>query len=104
MFAGMNFFMHESTPVLTMIAHVLFEDELSPRLTFKQSISGWIPVFIYGIFYVSLAVFTHVWPNFYGFNAGGMWYIAYPVMMLAGFGLGCGLWALQNKMRKAFTK
>ena len=82
---------HSSTPALAILSSVLLMASMTPRLTFKQSVCGWIPVFIFSIFYVSLAVFTHIWPDFYGFNAGGMWFISYPVMMLAGFGLSCGL-------------
>ena len=82
---------HSSTPALAILSSVLLMASMTPRLTFKQSVCGWIPVFIFSIFYVSLAVFTHIWPDFYGFNAGGMWFISYPVMMLAGFDLSCGL-------------
>ena len=100
MFVGNNFFMHGSTPVLAMVSSIILLARITPRLTFKQSLAGWIPVVIYGAVYISCVVFTQFWPDFYGFNRGGMWFISYPVMMLAGFGLSCGLWALQNKVRK----
>lgn len=60
MFAGINFFMCGSTPVLAMLCSAFLIATMTPRLSFKQGISGFIPAFIYGILYVSLAVFTHV--------------------------------------------
>ena len=94
MFVGVNLWMHLVTPLLAMLSFCFLET--SPTLRFRCVFSGLIPTLVYGFVYMLLVVALHRWPDFYGFNMGGRWFISSVLMLLATFLLSLGLWALQR--------
>lgn len=85
MYAGLNFWYHLVNPVLAILSFVLWEAD-SP-LTKKAVLFGVLPTLLYGIVYVSMTVVLGPdrggWPDFYGFNMGGFWYISVSVILFA---------------------
>ena len=55
-----------------------------------------IPVVIYACVYLPMVVLLQGWPDFYGFNRGGMWYVSAPAMLAASYIIGLLLAALQR--------
>lgn len=90
MFVGNNFFMHGVTPILSMLSFSLFEH--GTPLTKKQALLGVLPTAVYATVYLVMVVLRGAenggWPDFYGFNRGGMWPISFGIMLLATAGLG----------------
>ena len=85
MYAGLNFWYHLVNPVLGILSFVLFEADC--RLRKKDVLFGVLPTLLYGIVYVSMTVALGPerggWPDFYGFNIGGFWYISVSVILSA---------------------
>ena len=94
MFVGPSFWLHGVNPVLAILVFVLADGNGLLRL--RDWPIGALPVAVYACFYVPLAVFTHVWPDFYGFNVGGLWYVSAPVMLAAANLISLGLYAAQR--------
>ncbi|MCQ2406147.1 MAG: hypothetical protein MJ067_02895, partial [Oscillospiraceae bacterium] len=94
MFAGHNLFMHLINPLMALGAFFLpcCGEKLSPL----KALWGLSPVAVYGSVYLYTVVIKEIWPDFYGFNMGGRWYISYPVMMLFTIALSLGLNRLRN--------
>ena len=92
-----NFFMHFLTPVLAIVSFSAFEKR---GMDFGTAMLGVLPVLFYGIWYLYKAVFDQreekKWDDFYGFNRGGKWKIAFAAMLVGAFLISLGLWALQN--------
>ncbi|MBR1747746.1 MAG: hypothetical protein IJ735_06015 [Clostridia bacterium] len=100
LFAGNNFFMHFSTPVIAILTFILFE---RTELKFVESLYGVIPTFLYSILYVLTVAVFKVWEDFYGFTFGGQVFIipiSLVVMYAATFGIAVGLRALQKLCMK----
>lgn len=94
--AGGDLFMHLLTPLLALLSFVLLERR---GMDFGTALLGMLPVALYGAWYLYKAVLApegKAWEDFYGFNKGGKWPVAFAAMMVGGFGVCVGLMALQN--------
>ena len=83
MFSRWNLWLHLLGPLLAIVSFVWLErDETFPEK--KHLILSMLPVIVYGIVYLVLAVVIGKdrggWPDFYGFNIGGKWYLSYAGM------------------------
>ena len=74
LFAGKAFVVHLSTPVLSILSFVLFEN--AKGFTFAESLWTMLPAVIYSVVYLIMVVFVKRWPDFYGFTFGGKMYMA----------------------------
>lgn len=79
-FSNDMFFLHFLTPVLTIGAYIFGEKEFVFKK--KENLFGMIPLFIYSIVYVTCAVITKVWSDFYGFTFGGHNWAVIPVLIV----------------------
>lgn len=82
MFEGTNVLMHAICPILAIVSFLFF-DGGSP-LSEKQSRPALLPVVVYGFGYLLMVVILTEtrggWPDFYGFNAGGLWPVSIIIM------------------------
>lgn len=93
---GSDFFMHLLTPLLALVSFCAYEKR---GLSFGTALFGVLPVLLYGILYLYKVVIVPEgkrWDDFYGFNKGGKWPIAFTAMILGAFLVCLGLMALQN--------
>ena len=81
MFAGVNLYLHLICPLLAIVCWS-FLDPLPP-LPRRASFWGVLPTAIYAAVYLTLVIVRPTWPDFYGFNIGGKWYLSMIVMLLA---------------------
>ena len=94
MFSRWNLWLHLAGPLLAILSFLWLErDGAFPEK--KHLILSLLPVIVYGAVYFIMAVVIGEgkgWPDFYGFNRGGTWYISYAAMTagtaLIGFVLG----------------
>ena len=94
MFAGNNLYMHLIGPVLCIISFCWLDK--GPRIQKSHIGSSVIPVIIYGLVYFVMVVVAKSWPDFYGFNRGGKWYISMAVMFAGTLLISIVLKALHN--------
>lgn len=109
MLSGDMLYMHLLCPLLSILSLVLCE---GCGLTRRSCLLSTLPVLLYGGFYLYKVIVLGPsyggWPDFYGFNIGGdpfkpgfekggYWFISLPVMLLAGWGIACGLRALGRR-------
>ncbi len=99
MFSGVCLELHLICPLLAVISFCFLERGLA--LSKKQTWWGVVPTLIYGTVYLVMVVFTEKWPDFYGFNIGGFWYISYVVLPAVTYVIARGIRALHNKYEKA---
>ena len=94
MFSGWNLWLHLLGPLLSIVSFVWLEGEAAPPEK-KHLILVLLPVLLYGIVYYVMVIHLGKekggWPDFYGFNAGGRWYLAYAVMLLVTSLIGIAL-------------
>ena len=93
---GADFYMHLVTPLLALISFCGFERR---GLGFGLSLTGLIPVALYGTLYaykILLAPPGKAWEDFYGFNKTGRWYISILAMLAGTFLICLALWGIQN--------
>lgn len=104
-FMNSNLFMHLVTPLLCIISFVFFEPA---KISFAQSLSGTIPMLLYGLYYIPNILLhlengkTSYQYDWYGFLSGGVstvWFVM-PLIMLVTWGISVGLWALNKKLAK----
>lgn len=101
MFAGGNLFMHLICPLLAIISYLFLESYECVGNSFLQSLYGLIPVIVYGAVYLTMVVILDDgWPDFYGFNRGGMWYVSILAMLAATYVISLGLMALYKLVQK----
>ena len=86
MFTGVGFWMHLIVPVLAMIDFCLFDGH--GPIPFKLTPLAVVPMFLYGIYYVSNLLINGIgeWPNtndWYGFAQNGMQYAALAFAVVA---------------------
>ena len=108
MLSGDMLYMHLLCPLLSILSLVLCEGE---GLTRRSCLLSDLPVLLYGGLYLYMVIVRGPsyggWPDFYGFNfggdpympgfqKGGYWFISLPMMLLAGWGIACGLRALSR--------
>ena len=105
-FGGTSIYMHFFGPIIAFISFCFFET--SKPLSMPVSLTGIIPTAVYGAWYCTEVVFITAenggWMDFYGFNQGGYWFITYPVMILAAFGLCMLVRAVHNAVSKKLSK
>lgn len=88
MLKGDNLYMHLIGPLLAIVSFRWLE---KGRMAFSTALLGVIPVALYGVVYlyrIILAPEGRRWEDFYGFNRGGRWPVAFAAM-LAGTLLVC---------------
>lgn len=93
---GSDFFMHLLTPLLALVSFCVFEKR---GLSYRTAMIGVLPVLLYGVVYLYKVVIAPEgkrWDDFYGFNKGGKWPIAFTAMILGALFVCLGLTALQN--------
>ena len=91
-----NAFMHLLTPLLALLSFCLLEKR---GMSFPQCMWGMVPVVLYGPVYLYKIKYTPEekrWDDFYGFNKGGKWPIAFSGMVIGTFLICLGIMALQN--------
>lgn len=92
------FFLHFSTPVLSILTFIFGEDKFEFKI--KENLLGLIPSFLYSIVYVTCAVILHTWTDFYGFTFGGHNAVVVPVLIIiyaVTFLMGFGIYKAHNK-------
>lgn len=80
MFDGVFLYLHLICPLLSIIS--LYLPETPKPLPKFAWLYGTLPVVVYGSVYLIMVLITEKWPDFYGFNRGGFWYISLPAMFL----------------------
>lgn len=92
--AGRDAYMHLIGPLLAIASFCFLEKR---GLTFPAALTGLAPVVLYGAVYLYKVVYAPEgkrWEDFYGFNRGGRWPLAFTCM-LAGTAVVCVvLWVL----------
>ena len=100
MFSGNAFYLHLVGPLLAIFSLIFMEQGTKP-LTKKHALLAMLPCVVYGLLYLVMVVFVGRenggWPDFYGFNIGGMWYLSLVVMYAAN-------WLLCLLLRTCHTK
>ncbi|MBQ9890613.1 MAG: hypothetical protein IJM39_04310 [Firmicutes bacterium] len=89
-----DFLLHCLCPVLAIVSYVFF-DQI--KMSFGFVLLGTLPVLLYGIYYLYRVVYAPQekrWEDFYTFNRGGKWPIAFAAMVLAAFVISVVLWAV----------
>lgn len=99
MFEGVNLFMHLITPLLVLAAYFIRPKE---KLPFGLCFICALPTFCYGILYFFQVLVAPQWglpgwPDFYFFNAAGLWYVFAVVIVGGAFGLAVLLRLFKNK-------
>lgn len=89
--------LHLICPLLAIISFCFFERTNS--LTRRDALFALLPTFLYGTTYLILVVFAGKWPDFYGFNIGGYWPVAYIALHLFTFLLALLLRRFYNGKR-----
>ena len=103
MFDGWNLWLHLILPVLSIVSFVLLErDGTYPEK--KHLIYSLLPVIVYGTVYFVMVVLIGKekggWPDIYGFNAGGKWYLSYFAMAAGTALIGFALQKLRTVQRR----
>ncbi|MCR5262880.1 MAG: hypothetical protein K6D94_03325 [Clostridiales bacterium] len=80
------FWLHMVCPIGFFLTFV-FLDLRGERISKKPILWSLIPTLIYGAVYIIMVIIIGEdnggWPDFYSFNAGGMFYVTLPVMVAA---------------------
>ena len=93
---GGDLFMHLLTPLMALVSFCFLEKQ---GMTFAQALAGLLPVALYGPLYLYKILFAPPekrWDDFYGFNKGGKWPVAFAAMVAGTFLICMGIMALQN--------
>ena len=91
-----NAFMHVLTPLTALLSFCLLEKR---GMSFPQCLWGMFPVVLYGPVYLYKIIYAPEekrWDDFYGFNKGGKWPVAFTGMVIGTFLICLGMMALQN--------
>ena len=80
MFEGANYWFHLVNPLLSVFSFLFLEPE--NRFPRKHPFAGIVQTVLYGAVYIPM-VLSGTWPDFYGFNIGGRWYLSLLVMLAA---------------------
>ena len=94
--SGSSLFLHLITPLLAIISFSFFEKR---GMSFSTALLGMLPVILYGTLYLHKVVYSPEekrWDDFYGFNKGGKWPIAFAAMLAGTFVICMILMGLQN--------
>ena len=93
---GGDLFMHLLTPLLALFTFCVLEKQ---GMTFPQSLTGLLPVVLYGPLYLYKILYAPAekrWDDFYGFNKGGKWPVSFAAMLTGTFLICLGIMVLQN--------
>ncbi len=93
---GGDLFMHLITPIMALLSFCVYEKQ---PMTYGTALMGMLPVVLYGTWYlykVQYAPRDRQWEDFYGFNRGGRWPVAFTGMMLGSLLICTALFVLQN--------
>ncbi len=74
MLSGANLWLHMICPLAALVCFLFFDGGLIRGGA--ASLIGALPTLLYGALYLFEVVLLENWPDFYGFNAGGKWYIS----------------------------
>ena len=94
--SGSSLFLHLITPLFAIISFSFFEKR---GMSFPAALLGMLPVILYGSLYLRKVIFSPEnkrWDDFYGFNKGGKWPIAFAAMLAGTFAVCMMLMGLQN--------
>ena len=99
MFAGWNLWLHLLGPLLAVVSFAWLErDGTYPEK--KHLLLSVLPVIVYGAVYLAMVVGIGAekggWPDFYGFNMTGRWYLSFMGMAAGTLLIG----AVLRKLRK----
>lgn len=99
-FSGTSLFLHLICPLTAIISFLCFETEhFLGRAPILLSL---VPTVIYGMIYFVMAIGVGEaqggWPDFYGFNRGGLWPVSIVVMLIAESLLAVALAFVHNKV------
>ena len=89
-----DFLLHFLCPVLAIISYVFF-DQI--KMSFGFVLLGTLPVLLYGIYYLYRVIYAPPekrMEDFYTFNRGGKWPIAFAAMLIGAFVISVILWAV----------
>ena len=89
---GFAFYLHVSGPLIAAIPFCFLERWYP--LSFALSLTGMLPVILYGTVYLNRVVVAKRWDDFYGFNRSGKWQISFSAMVAGSFLLCIVLWLL----------
>ena len=100
-YSGRSLFTHLIVPLLSLISYLFFEEKM--QLEWKYSLLILIPFVIYSIVYVINVIILESWPDLYHINKQGLWYLFLVAFVVAGFGVGQGLYFLKRFIDKKVT-
>lgn len=80
MFEGVNYWFHLVNPLLSIFSFLFLEPE--NRVPRRLPFAGAAQTVLYGAVYYPM-VLGGRWPDFYGLNMGGRWYLSLPAMLAA---------------------
>lgn len=93
--SGFGLWLHLIGPLLAIVSFCFFER--FHALPLPLAMLGLLPVVLYGLVYLYKVVLCPAegrWEDFYGYNKGGKWPIAFAAMMLGGALVCLLLWLL----------
>ncbi len=91
---GQDLFLHLICPLLAIISYCFFD---RVRMGAAYALLGALPVLLYGILYMYKVLFapeSSRWEDFYTFNRGGKWPVAFAAMLIAAIIISFILWLL----------
>lgn len=98
MFGGANLWLHLICPLVCILSFLFFESR--ERLDLWVTFPALVPILLYSAVYLVMVVVVGEdrggWKDFYGFNRGGKWYLALPLMLGTAYLITLGQWALSN--------
>lgn len=80
--SGDSFYMHLAGPLLAIVSFCFMEKR---GMTMATALTGLLPVLLYGVVYLNRVVYAPEekrWEDFYGFNRGGKWPVAFGAMLV----------------------
>ncbi len=80
--SGDSFYMHLAGPLLAIVSFCFMEKR---DMTMATALTGLLPVLLYGVVYLNRVVYAPEekrWEDFYGFNRGGKWPVAFGAMLV----------------------
>lgn len=98
MFGGANLWLHLICPLVCILSFLFFESR--ERLDLWVTFPALVPILLYSAVYLVMVVVVGEdrggWKDFYGFNRGGKWYLALPLMLGTAYLIALGQWTLSN--------
>lgn len=102
MFSGSNLWLHLLCPLLCILSFLLFESQ--GEIPFPVTFAALLPTVVYGTVYLAESVMWQRWEDFYGFNRGGKWYVALPVMLTVAYLVALGQWGLSRLLHEVLFR